>query len=195
MEDKNKETLENHNETYVPKYTKHQSALYTIISIALFCLVYFGGKYIISNINQPYCIYRFADNTNEELTEFHFDYANVSQEYELEYIYSKMEKNESGYKISILFSGFDDMESFADNAILFEFGNAIENIDNEFYPYPNNINIQKYAIATKYVDNDNPNNEILVFEYEDKLYAEFQSYGTIVPTEVKILFDGCEKVY
>ena len=29
---------------HIPRNTKQQSALYTIISISLFCIIYFGGK-------------------------------------------------------------------------------------------------------------------------------------------------------
>lgn len=180
--------------THVPKHTQQQSVLYTIISIALFCLIYFGGKGIISSINKPYTMFRSDSETSEDLVTLQYDYAYLSQEYGLEYIYSELEKNESAYKVSILFTGFDDIEDFSENAILFDYGNAIENVENEFYVtyYPF---VQEYVIGTKFVDNDNPNNEIIVFEYDGKFYAEFQSYGTLIPTDVKILFDGCEKVY
>ena len=139
-------------------------------------------------------MFRCESDTSEELIVLQYDYSKISQEYGLEYIYSELEKNESTYKVSILFTGFDDINDFSENAVLFEYGNAIENVENEFYvtfsPF-----VKEYVTATKYVDNDNPNNEILVFEYDGELYAEFQSYGTFIPTDVKILFDRCEKVY
>mgnify|MGYP003290257664 CR=1 FL=1 len=191
----NENTEQQMENIYTPKYTKQQSALYTIISIALFCVIYFGGKGIISMINRPYYTYRTFENSSEELVSMQYEFANISQEYELEYLYSELERDESRYKVSILFSGFDDIESFAEKSILFEYGNAVEDVDNEFHPYTDNMNSKEYVVSTKYVDIDNPNNEILVFEYENKLYAEFQNYGSLVPTEVKILFDGCEKVY
>lgn len=192
----NNEQLEEQSENavYIPKYTKQQSVIYTIISIALFCLIYFGGKGIISSINKPYTMFRCASDTSEELIMLQYDYAKISQEYDLEYKYSELEKNESTYKISILFTGFDDMDDFSENVILFEYGNAIENVENEFYATYSPF-VQEHVTATKYVDNDNPNNEILIFEYDGDLYAEFQSYGTIIPTDIKILFDRCEKVY
>ena len=192
----NKELSEEQSEesVYVPKYTQQQSVLYTIISIALFCLIYFGGKAVISSINKPYTMFRCTSDTSGDLVTYQYSYAKISQEYDLEYRYSELEKNESAYKVSILFTGFDNIEDFAENAIMFEYGNVMENVENEFYVtyYPFS---QEYVTAEKYVDNDNPNNEILVFEYDGELYAEFQSYGTIIPTDVKILFDGCEKVH
>lgn len=189
------ENIEQYDETsYVPKHNHQQTVLYTIISIALFCIIYFGGKAVIDSINKPYTMFRSASETSDELMLMQYNYANISEEYGLEYLYSELEKNESAYKISILFSGFDDIEDFSENAILFEFGNAIENVENEFYItyYPF---VKEYVTAIKYVDNDNPNNEILIYEYDGKLYAEFQSYGTLVSTDIKILFDNCEKVY
>ena len=156
--------------------------------------LYFGGKGILSAVNKPYTMFRCESDTSEELIVLQYDYSKISQEYGLEYIYSELEKNESTYKVSILFTGFDDINDFSENAVLFEYGNAIENVENEFYvtfsPF-----VKEYVTATKYVDNDNPNNEILVFEYDGELYAEFQSHGTFIPTDVKILFDRCEKVY
>ncbi len=182
-------------QTYIPKNSKQQTFLYTIISIALFCVIYFGGNGIINAVNRPYNMYRYAEDTTGEMLSLQYEYACVSEEYGLEYRYSMLEKNESGYKLSVLFSGIDDAEAFAENGILFEYGNPEENVENEIYPYENVTSVSEYVIATKYVDNDDPNNEMLVFEYDGVTYAEFQSYGALLPTEVKILFDGCEKVY
>lgn len=180
---------------HVPKNTKQQTVLYTVISIALFCLLYFGGNGIVDVINRPYVMYRNIENTSGELLDMQYEYAFISKESEAEYNYSLFEKNESGYKVSILFSEIEDAELFAENSIAFEFANPIEDVENEFYPYYDNNTLDEHVTAVKYVDTDNPNNEILIFEYDGKIYAEFQSYGAIIPTEVKILFDGCEKVH
>ncbi|MBQ3161761.1 MAG: hypothetical protein IJC04_06505 [Oscillospiraceae bacterium] len=180
---------------HIPKNTKQETVIYTIISIALFCVIYFGGKGLIDMINRPYYMMQYPDSVNSELLELQYDYARVSKEYGLDYMNSRVEYNEAGYKLSILFSGIDDMEDFAESGILFDYGDAVENVENEFYPYGDNSLNCEYVTAIKYVDNDNPNNEILIFEYDGEIYAEFQSYGAIIPTDVKILFDGCEKVY
>lgn len=180
---------------HIPRNTKQQSALYTIISIALFCIIYFGGKGLLETINRPYYMVQLENNMSSELLEMHYDYACVSKECGAEYENSCVDKNDEGYVLSILFSGIDDFDNFAENGILFEYGNAVEDVENEFYIYNNGVLLSERVIATKYVNNDNPNNEILIFEYEDKMYAEFHEYGVLVPTEVKILFDGCEKVY
>lgn len=180
---------------HIPKNTKQQSVLYTIISIALFCIIYFGGKGLLQMINRPYYMVQLENNLSSELLEMQYDYACISKECDIEYENSYIEKNGEGYMLSILFSGIDDIDNFSENGILFEYGNAVEDVENDICIYDNDILLSERVMATKYVNNDNPNNEILIFEYEDKLYAEFHEYGTFVPTEVKILFDGCEKVY
>lgn len=180
---------------HTPKNTKQQTVIYTIISVALFCLIYFGGNSIIDVINRPYTMYRCVEDTEAEMVDLQYEYSHISQEYGAEYQYSLIEKNESGYKVSILFSGIKDADVFAESGIAFEYGDPIEGVENEFYPYYDISMGDEYVTAVKYVDNDDPNNEILIFEYNGEIYAEFQSYGAIIPTEVKILFDSCEKVY
>lgn len=182
-------------QVHIPKNTKQQTIVYTIISIALFFLIYFGGNGLIEMVNRPYLMLQNADGLTNEHIELQYEYAHISKEYGLIYENSRLEKNDSDYKVSILFSGIDDIEAFSENGILFEYGNPILEFEDEFYPYNDNYNMSEYIIAIKYVDNDEPNNEILVFEYDGEIYAEFQSYGSIIPTEVKILFDGCEKIY
>ncbi len=180
---------------HIPKNTRQQTVLYTIISIALFCLIYFGGSGIIDAINRPYIMYRNVESTSGELLDMQYEYSFISKKTKSEYNYSLFEKLESGYKVSILFSEIEDIEDFVENGIIFEYGNPVENVENEFYPYYDIGTDDEYITAVKYIDNDNPNNEILIFEYDGEIYAEFQSYGTFIPTEIKILFDGCEKVY
>ncbi|MBQ5317678.1 MAG: hypothetical protein J6K17_01105 [Oscillospiraceae bacterium] len=179
----------------VPKNSQKQTVIYTIISIAIFCIIYFGGNGLIDKLNRPYHMFRYPENTSEELLDLYFEYAAVSKEYGLVFESSRLEKNNAGYKVSVLFSGVEDTEVFADEGILFEYGNAIDDVDAEIYPYKENPFLSEYVVAEKYVDNDNPNNEILIFKYEDEIYVKYQGYGSFIPTDVKILFDGCEKVY
>ncbi len=198
MEDNVNKTAENEQPVeavHIPKNTRQQTVVYTIISIALFCVIYFGGKGLIDMINRPYYMVQYPDNISDELIEMQYKYSSVAEDYGVEYLNSRVEYNKAGYKLSILFSGVDDMENFAENGILFDYGNAVEDVENEFYPYNDNPSDCEYVTAIKYVDNDNPNNEILIFEYDNEIYAEFQSYGALIPTDVKILFDGCKKVY
>ncbi len=191
----NEEKAQHEDVQHIPKNSRQQTVLYTIISIALFCIIYFGGKGIINAVNRPYTMYRNSESISSELLDLQYEYSNILQECGAVYQYSLMEKNESGYKVSILFSQIEDTDVFLENGICFEYGNPIEDVENEFYPDYNSNMGDEFVTAIKYVDNDNPNNEILIFEFDGEIYAEFQSYGTIIPTEIKILFDGCEKVY
>ena len=178
-----------------PVVSRQQSILYTILSIGLFCIIYFGGKGIINNLNRSYYMIQSPDNISNELLSLQYEYSSIAESYGLVYEGSRLEKTKNGYKVSILFSGIEDEEDFIENGIGFEFGDAVENTENEIYPYTENPNLAEYVTCVKYVNNDDLNSEILVFEYDDTVYAEYQGYGYIVPTDVKILFDGCEKVY
>ncbi len=194
--EENVKIVENESEERpVRRDTKQQNFLYLIISIALFFILYFGGKGIIDAINRPYFMIQKSENINEELLELQYEYADISKEYGVKYECSRLEKDKNGYKVSVLFSGIVDVDDFVENAILFEYGNAVEDVENEFYPYESEPTVSEDVIAVKYVDNDNPYNEILIFEYDDEIYAEYQGYGGMIPTDVKILFNGCEKVY
>ena len=182
-------------DVHKPRYTKEQTVLYTLISIVLFCLFYFGGKGIMSVINRPYYMVQNSEAVNEENLNLYFEESNLSEDFGLIFENARLTKNESGYILSIFFSGTVDTEDFAENGILFSYGNPIENVSTEIYPYTENPTRAEYADATKYVNIDDPNDEILIFEYEDVTYVKYQTYGYSVPAEIKILFRNCEKVY
>ena len=182
-------------DVHKPRYTREQTVLYTLISIVLFCLVYFGGKEIMSVINRPYYIIQNSEAVSEDNLNLYFEESKLSEDFGLIFENARLTKNESGYILSILFLGTADTEDFAENVILFSYGNPIEDVSTEIYPYTENPTRAEYANAIKYVNIDDPNDEILIFEYEDVTYVKYQTYGYSVPAEIKILFRDCEKVY
>lgn len=189
------ETDSEENTARKPTITKQQNVIYTIISICLFCLIYFGGKGVFGLINRPYYILQYPEDVSEQRFEQIYEKIGISREYDLELEEARIVKNENGYTFSVLLSGINDTENFADNAILFKYGNPEENIRTEIYPYRGNPMFAEYGYAVKYVNIDDPNSEILVFEYEDKNYVKYMNYGSVVPSDLKSLFSGCEKVY
>lgn len=198
MEDNTKDIEPIESEEYTehkPKYTRQQNMLYTMISIVLFCLVYFGEKGVIGIINRPYYMVQNSEAVSEENLSLYFEESQISEDFGLIFENARLTKNESGYILSILFSGAVDTEDFAENGILFNYGDPIEDISTEIYPYIENPTLAEYENAIKYVNIDDPNNEILIFEHEDITYVKYQAYGNIVPADVKILFRDCEKVY
>lgn len=185
-------------EEYKPKYTKQQNILYTIISIGLFCLIYFGGKEILQYVNRSYYCFQHPETVNAETLESIYEVSGISYNYGLVFENSRLYKDETGYSVEILFSGVDNIEKFEENGILFEYGDVEEDIRINFYPYSDNPLFEEYAFAERYVnieDGAAPNSEIYVFEYEDEIFVKYQEYGYNISSEIKSLFSDCEKVY
>ncbi len=176
-------------------YTKQQNALYTVISIALFFALYFGGKSIMGLVNRPYTIYLYHENISSETVPMMFDISGLSAENGLYIENARLYKYKDGHTASILFSGFDSEEKFAESCILFEYGDLVEDLRIEFFPYEDNPSYAEYAFGTQYVDIENPNRSVSVFEFEDTLYALYTVKGGAVPTEIKAAFSDGEKVY
>lgn len=176
-------------------YTKQQTALYTIISIALFCAVYFGGKGVMGMVNRPYSITAYAENVGEERIAEAFEIGGISPEQSCSFESARLNKHENGYEFTVIFSGIGDLEIFAEEGIAFEYGNAEEDVRTEIYPYRENPDLAEYVYAEKLVDIDSPNREVYLFEYEGNTYAKYAEYGGIVPAEITGLFYGQEKVY
>jgi len=176
-------------------YTKQQNALYTVISIALFFVLYFGGKSIMGLVNRPYTIYLYSENISTETIPMMFDISGLSAENGLSIENARLIKYEDGHAASILFSGFDSEEEFAESCILFEYGDLVEDLRIEFFPYEDNPSYAEYAFGTQYVDIDDPNRSVSVFKFEDTLYALYTVKGGPVPAEIKAAFSDGEKVY
>lgn len=174
-------------------YTRQQSALYTVISIALFFALYFGGKSVIGLINRSYTIYLYPENITGEASRMMFEISGLSDENGLFVESARLSKYADGHTASVLFSGFDSEEDFVRDCILFEYGDPVEDLRIEFFPY--DPAYAEYAFGTRYVDIDDPDRSVSVFEFEDTLYALYTESGGTVPTEIKAAFSDGEKVY
>lgn len=174
-------------------YTKQQNMLYTVISIGLFIVIYFGGGKMLELINRPYRIYFYPGAVSEEKLNGLYDICGISDTQDMEFEGARLRK-EGGYETTVLFSGIDSEENFA-NGIAFEYGDLAEDIRTEFYPYPENPALAEYAYATRYVDINDPNRYISVFEYGGELYAEYTHIGKSLPSDVRAFFTDGEKVY
>lgn len=175
-------------------YTKQQNMIYTVISIGLFIVIYFGGGKIFELINRPYRIYCYPETVSEEkLTEL-YEICGISGAWDIEFKGARLRK-EGGYETTVLFSGIVDKERFAENGIVFEYGDIAEDIRTEFYPYPENPSLAEYAYAARYVDINDPNRYIFVFEYNGEIYAEYTHIGKNLPSDVRAFFADGEKVY
>ncbi len=89
----------------------------------------------------------------------------------------------------IYFDGLEDIETFAEEHILYEYGDVAEDIRLKIYPYKNDAS--EYVFAKGYVNIDNPNIYCYVYEYDEEYYAEYHS-DRVTP-EFSSLFRDSEK--
>lgn len=195
MEKSNKDMEITEETTTRTVYTKQQTALYTVISIALFFVLYFGVKGVMGIVNRPYSILAYSENVNAERVAETFAIGGISAEQGCLFESARLNKHENGYEFTMIFSGIDDLESFAEEGISFEYGDIESEVRTEIYPYRENPDLTEYVYADKLVDIDSPNREIYLFEYDGSIYAKYAEYGSIVPAEITGLFYGQEKIY
>ena len=176
------------------QYTKQQNILYTVISVGLFLIIYFGGGKALELVNRPYRIYCYPETISEEKLTSLYDICGITNVQGISFETARLRK-EGGFETLVLFSGIDNEEYFAENCINFEYGDLMEDIRTEFYPYRENPSLAEYAYATRYVDINDPNRYISVFDYNGTLYAEYSQLGNNITSDIKAFFSDGEKVY
>ncbi|MCM1024401.1 MAG: hypothetical protein NC395_10140 [Prevotella sp.] len=189
-EEQGKDTAEMPRKTY----SKQQNMLYTVISVGLFIIIYFGGGKVLELVNRPYRIYCYPETVSEESLPELYGICGISRTGELAFEGARLRK-EGGFEVTALFSGVEDEEIFAENYINFEYGDLLEDIRTEFYPYPENPSAAEYAYAVRYVDINDPNRYVSVFEYGGGVYAQYTQLGNSLASDVKSFFADGEKVY
>lgn len=185
------------------QYTKRQSITYTLLSIALFFLIYFAVKGITGVVNRPYKMSAYGEQISAERTEEIFEKSGISAEsgYGIETIH--LYKDPQGYYFTALFS-CDEIEendedygymSHAEEVLTFDLGDPQTDIRAEFFPYEDAPYEAEYAYGEKYDIIDEITASVSFFEWEDRQYALYEEYGYNVPAEIKSLFSGAEKVF
>ncbi|MDE5577936.1 MAG: hypothetical protein K2J11_11180, partial [Oscillospiraceae bacterium] len=125
-------------------YTKQQNTLYTVLSVGLFLILYFGGGKLLELVNRPYRIYCYPETVSEESLTDLYDICGISSDSGIKFEGARLRK-EGGFEVLVLFSGIDDEDAFAENCINFEYGDVTEDIRTEFYPYRENPSLAEYA--------------------------------------------------
>lgn len=179
-------------------YSKRQNFIYTIISIGLFCLLDFGARWAIAAVSRPYYIIADIPSIGDELTAYAFDIGGISadmRERGCTLESARLDRNEGGYVLKLVFSEIGDEDAFLESGITFEYGNIEEEIRTEFRPDPENPVLVEYVYADKLVDTEAPSREMYLFKWNGGYYAEYRQYGAGVPAEANALFSGQEKIY
>ncbi len=184
-------------------YTKQQSFLYTAICVVLFFAIYFAVKGIGGVINRPYMMFVYGDELAEEMIAETFDISGISSGSGYKFENARLEKDSSGYAVSMLFSSDELYESeeesgyysHAEEVLGFDFGNPAADERIEFYPYAENPYFAEYAYGEKYTDTLTAENEVYFFEWEGRQYAFYSLHDTEISSEIRGLFANSEKVF
>ncbi|MDE6596819.1 MAG: hypothetical protein K2K44_12535 [Oscillospiraceae bacterium] len=177
------------------EYTKQQNALYTIISIALFFVLYFGVKGVMGMTGKQYIIYAYPDTISEERISAAFELSGISADQGYVFENARFAKNENSYEFRALFSGISDTESFAENNPKLDYSDSDEEVRIEFYPYKENPDRKEFIYADVFWNTDSDKGTIYLFEWQGNVYAEYLESGVSVPSEVSSIMAGQEKIY
>lgn len=176
-------------------YTKQQNALYTIISIALFFVLYFGVKGVMGAVNRPYIMYAYPDMVSEERTASIFELSGISSDLGYVFENARLVKNENGYEFMAVFSGIANRESFTESNTQLVNSDSDEEIRIEFYPYRENPDVKEFVYAEAFVGADGEEGTVYLFEWQGRLYAEYFDRGNVLPSEISSIMAGQEKIY
>lgn len=172
-------------------YTRQQNMLYTIISIAIFCVLYFGGKAVMGAVDRPYAVFVYGEDMSAERFDAVCELGGVLPGY-CTFENARLIKSEGGYEFSVLFSADED---FVPEGIAFEYGDAEEDVRTDIYPYSENPWFAEHVYAQRVADTDGSSRELYIFERDGAFYAKFVRYGSFVPSEVSAVFAGREKIF
>lgn len=170
------------------KEPKQNYVIYTLISIALFFVLFGGYKFISGRLFRDYYMTAEASALSEEQLEIIRAYTNIDSNNIVGIIFESTDRHGS---ISIAYEGIEEPEEFVEDCLLFEYGDPEQDIRTEVKLFDNEI--AGYAFADKYVNIDEPSSCCLIYEYEDKYYAEYHS--TEITSQIYSIFRNSDKVY
>lgn len=176
-------------------YTKQQNAMYTIISIILFFVLYFGVKGVMGVVNRPYNVYASPDTVSEERVAAAFELCGISADEGYSFENARLVKAENGYEFTVLFGDITDRESFSENNPQLGYSDSEEEVRIEFYPYRENPDGKEFVYAEIFRNADSDNGTIYLFEWQGEFYAEYFESGSVLPSEVSSIMAGQEKIY
>ena len=147
--------------------------LYTVISLLIFAVIYFGGGYIKDNFTMTYAMY--ADSWSEGdktilLREIGMDSLPEGVETE----YARLHRLSGGDTLYIALSvspELSESESFPDCIIPYEYGNVT--YDERFTVYPSADMTADYVYGDLYVCIDDPAVSCLIYDNGDGCTAVF----------------------
>ena len=170
------------------KEPRQNYVIYTVVSIILFFILYFGVEFVSGKINAEYYMLIDGSELTAEQKDIISEYAAIDST-DIKGI--RLERVNRNSTITVYFDKIGDIETFAEDKILYEYGDVVEDLRVEIYPYDNEN--AEYAYAYSYVNIDNPNIYCYVYEFDEESYADY--YSDELTSEISTLFMDSEKIY
>ncbi len=151
--------------------SKSKNIMYTAISVVLFFVLYFGVRIASDYINRDYLISIEPSTLSNEQLEYIDEYTGIitDENAKLSYIY--YEKTQYGKIIMISYTDIEDLETFTENNITYEYGNIVEYDRYKCKTFYLTCGAEPEALG--YVNIENPMIECVVFT--DMAIAEYTS--------------------
>lgn len=167
---------------------KQNYVFYTIVSVLLFFALYFGYRFAVGKLFRDYTMKvdgsAFSAEQLENIKEFaKIDSDSISD--------VRLERVNNKSTVFITYKDIGDPEEFAENVIMYEYGNIAEDIRTEIYPHGDRT--VEYVFADSYVNIDDPTVYCMIYDYNGETYAQFRSEN--ITSEISALFMGAEKIY
>lgn len=169
------------------KEPKQNYVIYTVISVALFFVLYFGKEFIEGRINADYYMTINGSTLSESQLEYLTEYTMVECDTVKDITLTRINRKSM---IEITYENVGDREAFTENCILYEYGDVVSDIRREIYPYGNGT--PEYVYAEAYVNIDDPEISCYVYEYNGVAFAEYTSDE--ITSEISALFMDSEKI-
>lgn len=170
------------------KEPKQNYVIYTVISVILFFVVYFGVEFVSGKINAEYYMIIDGASLTDEQKNVISEYASIDS---TDISSVKLERVNRISTVTVYFNNIGNIETFAEEKLLYEYGDVVEDLRIEIYPYGNET--PEYAYASSYVNIDNPNIYCYVYEFEGESHADY--YSDELTSEISTLFMDIEKIY
>lgn len=177
---------QNENEIRPYKHNKKQNAIYTIISVAIFFVLYYGAKNVTAFINREYFYtLNSFELTGEQLTIVE-DYTKIKLDENASVDFARYDKMSDSKIITIRYKNISDKDLFIENNIFYEYGNVVTD-----YRYQTVTG--EYVYGDSYVNIENPAVYCILYEIDGDFYAEFKSDE--ITTEIMTAIKKGERMY
>ncbi len=176
------------NEDGVPRPAKDpKNALYTVITLALFAVIYVGWHFVSQELFAPYS--KTAFEFTPEVADVLLKETNTPLPEGAELSMARMSSGTDNDLLRIIYKNIGDAEAFAET-IGFSYGDILE--EQRLSIFADETYNEKYVYADVYVNNDDPDFSCLIYDYDGTTYAEFRK--TEYDPAVRSAFDNSQKV-